>query len=61
MTELEFADDVNLKRLYNYNLATNRNNYESMLEVRREYLKAKEDPEIIKMWSKIAQETSIAS
>lgn len=44
LTELEFADDANLKKLYNYNLATNRNNYESMLEVREEYLTQKNDP-----------------
>jgi len=44
LTDLEFADDANLKKLYNYNLATNRNNYESMLEVREEYLTQKNDP-----------------
>ena len=38
LQELEFADDVNLKKLYNYNLATNRHAYESMLEAREEFL-----------------------
>ena len=38
LQELEFVDDVHLKRLYNYNLATNRNNYESMLEVTDEFI-----------------------
>ena len=61
MTDLEFADDINLKRLYNYHLATNRANYESMLEAREEYLSAKESPEVIKMWHYISVATSIAN
>ena len=60
LTDLEFADDVNLKRLYNYHLATNRNNYEAMLEAREEYKAQRESPKIIKMWLKIAEATSIA-
>ena len=50
LTELEFADDVNLKKLYNYNLATNRNAYEAMLEAREEFLTQRHAPEIARMW-----------
>ena len=34
LTELDFTTDAFLKRLYNYNLASNRDNYESMLDLR---------------------------
>ena len=61
LTDLEFVDDVNLKRLYNYHLATNRSNYEAMLEAREEYKAQRESPKIIKMWLKIAEATSIAN
>ena len=61
LTDLEFADDVNLKRLYNYHCATNRNNYESMIEAREEYITQRESPQIIRMWLKIAEATSIAN
>lgn len=43
LTELDFAGNDYLKKLYNYNLATNRDNYESTLEVRQEYLKQRFD------------------
>lgn len=61
LKEIEFVDDIHLKRLYNYNLATNRNNYEAMVEVREEFFKQKSDPEVARMWSRIAKSTSIAA
>ena len=62
----ELLDDVNevdntyLKRIYNYNLATNRNNYEAMLEVRKEYLGRNDEPEKLKMWGDILKSDTIA-
>ena len=53
LTELDFTSDAFLKRLYNYNLASNRDNYESMLDLREEFLKDKMDLERIKLWAKI--------
>ena len=53
-------DDSYLKRLYNYNLATNRNNYEAVLEVRREFKTRADDPDKVKMWSDILKSDTIA-
>ena len=54
------VDDSYLKRLYNYNLATNRNNYEAMLEVRKEYHGRIDDPARVKMWYDIVKSDTIA-
>lgn len=51
LTDLDFAGEDFLKKLYNYNLATNRDNYESMLDVRQEYLKQRFDEKTVKLWT----------
>lgn len=61
LSEMDFADDVNLKRLYNYHLATNRNNYEQMVEAREEFVDMQSSPEFTKMMFKIAAATTIAN
>ena len=38
LTELDFTNEHNLKRLYNYNLASNRIAHESFLEAREEFM-----------------------
>ena len=50
LTEVEFADDLLIKRLVNYNLATNRHDYENMLEAKEEYFEMQKSPEMAKMW-----------
>lgn len=37
MEELDFVDDKGLKLLYNYRLACNRENYESVAQVREDF------------------------
>ena len=62
LTNIDFANDEFLKKLYNYNLATNRNNYEDMQAVREEYFHARDhDPEMAKLWYEINKTNTIAS
>ena len=61
LTDLEFADDQFLKKLYNYTLATQRHDYENMLDAREEFLAYRNNPEAAKMWYKISKNNSIAN
>ena len=61
LAELDYADDQFLKKLFNYRLATNQNNYELMLDAREEFVNNKFSDEKIKLWHAIAQEDSIAN
>ena len=60
LDQLGPVDDSYLKRHYNYNLDTNRNNYEAVLEVRREFQTRADDPDKVKMWSDILKSDTIA-
>ena len=54
LTHIDFANDDFLKKMFNYNLATNRNNYEDMQAVREEYFHARDkDPKMAKLWFEI--------
>mmetsp|Transcript_6049 Transcript_6049/g.8159 ORF Transcript_6049/g.8159 Transcript_6049/m.8159 type:complete len:104 (-) Transcript_6049:40-351(-) len=60
LQDLDFIEDHNLKQLYNYNCATNRNNYEYILGSREEHIERRNDAKIIALQSKIAKENSLA-
>ena len=60
LQDLDFIEDHNLKHLYNYNLATNRNNYEYVLLSKEEHEDRRNDAKIIALQSKIAKENSLA-
>ena len=60
LQDLDFIEDHNLKQLYNYNLATNRNNYEYVLLSKEEHEDRRNDAKIIALQSKIAKENSLA-
>ena len=50
LDEVSEVNNTFIKRIYNYNLATNRNNYEAILDVKKEYFGMREDPALIKIW-----------
>ena len=50
-----------LKRLYNYNLASNRDVFESQLDVRHEHEYLKSDQEMVKLWANMTKTMSVAA
>ena len=59
LTEMDFANDHFFKRLYNYNLASNRNVYETKQEICEEFFASRQDPKIAKLWYEINKMNTI--
>ena len=61
LQELDFVESEQLKRLYNYNLASNRDVFEAQLDVMHEHEYLKTDPEMVKMWANMTKTMSVAA
>ena len=47
---MDYVDSFQLKRIFNYSLATNRDNYDAQLDCKHEHEWLKSDPEMVALW-----------
>ena len=61
LQELDFVDSDQLKRLFNYTLASNRDLFESQLDCKHEHEYLKTDEVMVKMWANMTKTMSVAA